>query len=284
MLLWLKRLFALLALSFVLAFALVVARTNPDPWSQEEISQLTKALNEAAAIGVPHGFLLKSEERKAHLELIEKVENGVVLTVVEGLEYRRVFQKILFDSQKFLSAFDTELSVLPNHAMHMNNNIQNTGIVGNHDHHDLSARANFAGLLHSLEMLGQATSAFGRIRHANAAQKDLVDLISHLGVAPHTVSVPYVAPQEQWQDYELGEIFEAMLKDFKAAQFVPVNGPAYWAAVDAALAKYALTIATVQQRVISHTTSWERRLAGRFLSMQTLAPPVDLDRPLRPRL
>jgi hypothetical protein len=276
-----KKILASAAALTIALGATLIARTNPDPWSAEEITRLTVGLNEAAAIGVPHGFLMSNVERAAHLALLEKVEVGAVLTPAESLEYRYIFQKTLQESQRFLGAFDGELTIIPDHAMDMANNVETKGIAGYHDHHDVSARANFAALLQSLLALDQAENAFARMRYANAAQKDLVDLISHMGVAPHTVSVPYLPPAKAWPDAELGAEFEGMMKAFKDAQFEAVNSTAYWAAIDVALENYAALILSVQAHVVAHTAPWERRVAGRFLSPQTLAPPVDLHRPLR---
>jgi hypothetical protein len=278
---WLKRLLVTLVLAICAALAIQITRTSPEPWTASDIAGFTASLNEAAAIGVPHGFLMKSEMRDAHLTLLEKVESGAVLSEPEDRIYRQVFQTVLHQSQGFLGAFDRELSVLVDHAMPMANNVSGAGISGDHDHHDLSARKNFDELLTSLQKLEAATTSFGRIVHANAAQKDLVDLISHMGVAPHTVSVAYVAPDAPWPDAELGVEFEEMLKNFKAAQFSPINGPDYWIAIDAALQHYANLILAVQHIVQTNTSPWERKVAGRFLSAQTLAPPVDLNRPLR---
>ena len=278
---WVRRLCFLLALGLIVTAGIVVVQTNPAPWSKQDISKLTIALNEAAAIGVPHDFLMEKGVRAVHLVLLEKVESGAVLNEVESLEYRKVFQQTLFESQSFLAAFDQQLTVLPDHAMDMKNNAHGVGIAGHHDHHDFSARSNFSGLLNSLDHLKRARTPLGRILNANAAQKDLIDLISHLGVAPHTVSVAYVAPDTAWPDAELGTVFEDMLKSFKSAQFELVNSPAYWSRIDAGLARYNELILAVQERVLANTSAWERRVSGRFNSTQTLAPPVDLTRKLR---
>lgn len=277
----LRRFFIIFIVLVALAIVYVLAKTNPQPWSAQEIARLTAGLNEAAAIGVPHDFLMDTKVRNSHLTLLEKVEAGTVLTINESQAYRQLFQETLLDGQRFLAAFDAQLSVLPDHAMHIRNNVNGDGIAGHHDHHDLSARANFAGLLDSLQHLESAKTALGRIMAANAAQKDLVDLISHLGVAPHTVSVPYEAPITPWHDDELGSLFEAMLKSFKDAQFSLVNSPHYWSLIDDGLMHYNALILTVQDRVTAKTTDWERRIAGRFMSKQTLAPPVDIHRALR---
>ena len=62
-----------------IALALLFYSTSPDGWSEEEISRLTKGLNEAAAIGVPHGFLMDDDVRQAHAALLSRVEEGTVL-------------------------------------------------------------------------------------------------------------------------------------------------------------------------------------------------------------
>jgi hypothetical protein len=270
-----------LAVLTLLLTSLVVITTNPEPWSKAEISTLTIGLNEAAAIGVPHGFLMSAAQRQEHLALLTKVEQGDVLTAAESLTYRKIFQAALYENQKFLGRFDTELTPLDDHAMEMSNNIAGLGIAGHHDHHDLSARQNFAAVLISLDRLKNAQTFLGRAYYANVAQKDLVDIISHVGVAPHTVSVAYEAPDQVWGDATLGAEFEAMLNAYKTAQFADIHSPAYWEAVDQALAFYNDLILDVQAQVMAHTSAHERRFAGRFLSLQTLAPPVDLHRALR---
>ncbi|MCB1382341.1 MAG: hypothetical protein KDJ73_05315 [Notoacmeibacter sp.] len=262
------------------------ALTNPEPWTGEEVHRLAIQLNEAAAIGVPHGYLASAEDRRQNGALLAKVEEGAVLDAQASAAYRRAYQAILAENQSFLARFDAELSVLRDHAPDIANNDGGAGIPGRHDHHDLSARRNFSGLLSSLQSLDEAKGiAAGqqRIVTATRAYKDLVDLISHLGVAPHTVSVPYKPAPKPWPDARLGNSFEAMLAAFKEAQFEPVNSPAYWAAIDRGIAAYEALILAVQERIVERLQPWERRFSGRFLSPQTLAPPVTLDRVLRKR-
>jgi hypothetical protein len=282
MIVWfIKRVSVVVVVGFVLASAYVFAITNPDPWAPAEVARLAAGLNEAAAIGVPHGYLMRKEVRAEHLALLQKVESGEVLSETESIEYRHIFQNTLHDSQRFLSSFDGQLTILDDVEMSTSNNVAGQGIAGHHDHHDVSARENFQAMLHSLQSLEQTSSSFSRIASANMVQKDLVDLISHMGIAPHSVSVPYVPPDRLWADSALGDKFEAMTRAFKDAQFSPINSPPYWAAIDEALAKYGDLILAVQTRVVAHTSSLERRIAGRFMSFQTGAPPVDINRPMR---
>ena len=277
-----RMIFAIVGVGLLLGLW-VISNTNPNPWSKSELERLVSGLNEAAAIGVPHGFLMDAQAKADHALLVAKVEMGKELDPAESTTYRRLFQSVLLTSQQFLARFDGELTVLDNFGAERANNCLTSGISGRHDHHDVSARRNFAGVLASLTKLKAASTSLGRIRHANAAYKDLVDIISHLGVAPHTVSVGYLPPDLPWPDGEPGKTFEAMLVAYKDAQFSPVNSLTYWQAVDRAKAAYVALILLVQDQIMAQTSPLERRIAGRFLSPQTLAPPVDLDRSVRPR-
>lgn len=266
------------------ALAFVALFSDPGQMDDSAIAAWTLRLNEAAATGVPHGFLMDKGVRAANGALITKVDTGAELTAEESRRYRLLFQSVLQDNQRFLSAFDAELTILPELFPGEANNCGSLGIAGSHDHHDLSARLNFAALSASLERLHEVrglSGPFRRIAAANAALKDLSDLIGHLGVAPHTLSVPYSAPETPWKDTALGGLFETMLVEFKAAQFAPVNSPAYWAHVDKALSAYAGLISAVQIRIAADASPLEQRIAGRFLSFRTLAPQVDPAIPMR---
>ena len=261
-----------------------VSAFDPGPMSEVDITAWTQRLNEAAAIGVPHGFLMDEPARLANTALLTKVEAGSELTADESRQYRQLFQSILYDNQQFLSAFDNELTVLQDVAPETANNCLSLGIAGLHDHHDVSARLNFAAIIMSLDRLNAARGPLGvltRIAAANAALKDLSDLIGHLGVAVHSLSVPYAEPETPWKDAALGGLFETMLVEFKAAQFETVNSPGYWAHVDKALAAYGGLVSTVQARIGRDASPLEQRIAGRFLSLRTLAPQVDPAIPMR---
>jgi hypothetical protein len=277
----LRNLTRVLVFTCAMVVFFVLSRSSSEPWTADELRKLTAQLNEAAAIGVPHDFLMNEKTRVLHDPLFSKVEAGTELSDAESKQYRILFQTILHDSQGFLGIFDRELSVLSDHAMERPNNAAGLGIPGLHDHHDVSARKNFARLLASLESLDAGGNPLSRIFYANAAQKDLVDLISHLGVAPHTVSVGYETLDAPWPDAHLGQIFEMMVVQYKQSQLERVNSQTYWKAVDEATSRYAALILLVQDRIWLKTSSWERRIAGRFNAIQTFAPPIDLTRPLR---
>ncbi len=274
------------AILLLVALVALAAFTDPHPLTRAQISAMTGQLNEAAAVGVPQDFLISDGLRQAHGALLARVERGEPLDEEDSIAYRLVYQRILTDNQSFLARFDRQLTILDDVAMALGNNCGSSGIAGRHDHHDRSARENFAGLLTSLDRLEAAQGWSGspaRILASAHAYKDLVDLISHMGVMPHTLSVPYAPPEIAWKDAALGGSFEAMLAAYKQAQFAPVHSPAYWAAVDTALAAYDRLIVAVQDRIVTRTSPFERRLSGRFLSPQTLAPPIAMNRVLRPR-
>ncbi|MFZ1682095.1 MAG: hypothetical protein WAT70_13835 [Rhizobiaceae bacterium] len=269
-----------------LAVGALMAATDPVPLEAARVHRIARQMNEAAAIAVPHGYLMDEALRAQNRALLSRVEHGDVLDADASALYRGVIQAVLLANQAFLARFDRELTVLADHAMHRPNNARGHGIAGRHDHHDLSARLNFAALLAELAALDEAAGWPGaprRILAAARAWKDLADIVGHLGVSAHSVSVPYEPPPAPWPDQDLGGRFEAMLMAYKQAQAEPVNSPAYWQSMDSALDACAAMILAVQVRIVSRTRSWERRLSGHFLSPQTLATPVELDRPLRPR-
>jgi len=60
---WLRNIFTGIFLFIAALLALIMVQTNPEPWTPAEIKKITIGLNEAAAIGVPHGFLMGKAER-----------------------------------------------------------------------------------------------------------------------------------------------------------------------------------------------------------------------------
>ncbi len=268
----------------VIAVSVVVLGTSPVPYTRIEISNWTVKLNEAAAVGITHNSLLNDSQRSLHSALLVKVETGAALTEQESAKYRAVYQTGLQENQKFLSTFDGELSVLVDYEIKLENNIHTRGIVGAHDHHDLSARRNFNQLSLALKTLENSKGALQfpqRIAAINSTYKNLVDLISHLGVAPHTISVPHQIPNALIGNSQQGVQFEAMLRAYKGAQFELVNSVLYWLQIDEALRHYDALIFDIQNRVVKASSSWERKVAGRFMSLQTFAPPINKTPKLR---
>lgn len=255
----------------------VIARYDPPPLSPEAIIDRVDRLNEGAAVQVPHKSLDDGKTRAEYPALFEKVERGEILSDEESARYRVLYQAILQRNQKYLNRFDWNLTVLPNVGMHEPNNVHGEGIEGLHDHHDESARSNYRDMRDSIRQMSAVQGTFGslsRIKHATSAYKDLTDILLHLATAPQTKSVPYNQPANMPVDnFEL--IFENVLREFKLAQFQPVNSSGYNEHIVLALNSYDQLALAVQSEVYTHLSPLERTLAGTWGGWQSLSPSVE---------
>jgi len=268
---WIKRVLGWGAALLVLAFVALLFPFNPPKLTPAEITAKVDLLNEKAAIDTPHHALGK-KVREANLALFEKVERGEQLTTEESASYRVLYQSILNQKQHELSLLDHELTLLTNYMPEKPNNVGSMGIEGRHDHHDASAAANLDALRRDLAQLESANGVLGsytRVRMALETYKDLDDVILHMATAPQTKSVPRVP--ETASD-ELQKLFEPLMLHFKAAQFEPVNSPAYKSEVHLALDSYDALVVLVQDRVYSHLGPVERSLTGGWGSWRSLTP------------
>jgi hypothetical protein len=111
--------------------------------------------------------------------------------------------------------------------------------------------------------------------NAAAAYKAIDDILFHLATAPQTKSVGY-APPERQSSGPMEDQFEAQLQSFKRAQFEPINSPAYVRNIHSALDVYDQLVLDIQDVVFTRLSPWERTLAGRWGSWQSLTPPIDL--------
>jgi hypothetical protein len=267
----------LLQLGIVVGLGFAVWKTPWDPpvRTLAEIAALTDMLNEASSVIVPHKTLGK-KIRFENLALFEAVERGEELSQADSVRYRKLYQQIILNNQTFFWSYDHQVTPMPDVGMEMDNNAGGKGIAGNHDHHDVSARANLdllKGNLATLETASGFTAPLVRIFSAAKAHKNLTDLMLHFGTAPQTVSVPYVPTPVAAGD-TLAANFETMLREYKTAQFAPVNSPPYVNALHAALGAYDRMIVEVQVRVRAKLGPVERTLAGQWLSWQSLTPPT----------
>lgn len=249
---------------------------DPPKWTVDEIRSRVDLLNEAAAVDTPHNGLDDGETRAQHLALFEAVERGAELSDAQSAEYRTIYQGILKRNQGSLKLFDSNLTVLTDVGMDQDNNVGGKGIAGAHDHHDASARSNFKDLSASLQRIRSAsgvTSPFVRIKNAIYAYKDVTDIVLHLATAPHTKSVPHVPAQNRPAD-SLSDDFETVLREFKLAQFEPVNSKQYIKHIHNALDRYDQMILKVQEIVYGNLSTLERTIAGRWGAWQSFGPPV----------
>lgn len=259
----------MLGVSVVAIVMLAVAAAFQDvtPLTADEIRRKADEVNQAAAVNIPHGFD-NGARRNAALELFTRVERNQELSDEDSARYRAAYQAIIFDKQSTLRRFDRNLTVLTDVDMDRANNVGGNGIAGRHDHHDASVRSNLASLTKELAALDGVPLL--RARFGAQAYKDLSDILAHLGTVPHTKSTPYVPPGHALTEVE--RIGEESLRAFKAAQFARVNSPGYWTAVFHGLDLFDQLASTVQRTVDGKLTRVERKMSGRWGSVQSLGP------------
>lgn len=261
-----------LGIAALSALLYVATSTPPTTYSRAEVSEFVDRLNHEAAIQSPHLSLGKST-RAAHLAVFEAVEAGRPIGQDQSYEYRQAYQAILREKQWYLALFDWNLTVVHDHGMAENNNVGGKGIAGDHDHHDFSARSNLKSLRASLAKLDDPkTSGLEKVLHATYAHKDLTDIILHMATAPQTKSTPY---SEENDVDELGARFANVMRNYKAAQFSPVNSPDYVRSLHAALGAYDDLVMHVQDRITAQLSGWQRVAAGRWLGWQSFGPDLD---------
>lgn len=250
------------------------------PYTRAEIRSLSDALNEEAAVRVPHHSLMSPELMEKHRGLVERVDAGEPLSAEESVVYRKMGLENLHNNQMTLSLLDRQFRALTDVGMAMTNNVGEAGIAGHHDHHDASARANFATVLSDLDAIEDA-GFFMRIWRAMRIYKNTADLIIHMGPAPQSVSVPYEPPSQPWPDAELGGHFETFLAAFKEMQFAPVNSEAYVTPLHRGLDAYDALVYAVQSKVAPKMGWADCRIAGNWLSIQQVTPQIDPDMRVR---
>jgi hypothetical protein len=261
----------------VFGLAFILSRES-GPHSAKDVRLYTSLLNEIAAVETPHNGFLTPEQRQRHAALLSQVESGAELSPEQSRAYRQLIQATLLHHQPRLVWLDSKLTVLEDVGMPDTNNVGGRGIAGQHDHHDTSARRNFSELTDDLGWIDTAagiTAPLARIYYANRAYKNLTDIILHLAVSAHSVSVEYAPPYREVEPGSMAADFEAMVMAYKIAQFAPVNTPVYVAQIERAMDAYDRMVLAVQARINRRLSPLERRLAGRWLTIHTIAPQPD---------
>lgn len=273
----------LAAIIVVAVFAIALCCSTPPVTSAAAITQKVDALYEAAAIQVPHA-IDKGALRQEHEHLFVAVEQGETLPLDASNQYRKLYQELLVKKQFLFRQYDAQLTVLKDHALHHPNNLGGTGIQGEHDHHDASARENARELFHSRAWLkaNPYSSGFSpmRVFMAITAYKNLNDILFHLAIVPQTASVQYQAPPAPVAD-TFAQEFETALYAFKLAQFETVNSSNYQIYVQEALNHYDQLVLMMQETVVQNLSPLERKFVGEWGGWQSLTPQVEPPKQLR---
>lgn len=259
----------------VTAVISIAGVTNPAAHSREDVAALSAQLFEFGAVRFVHTL---DNDRIAQEPLFDVVASGQVLDAAQSCTYRTVYLAVLQDHARLFQVADNDLQMATDYGMDTINNCDGSGILGRHDLHDMSAKSNFAEFVRDINTLTDGAGWFRTIGLINELQKDLIDLTVHMAPATHSIGInaPEFVASGPWADQ-----FNAMQSAFKSAQFADINSPAYWGHVDQAMTIYGDIVFAAQGVVMANSTALQRRLAGRWLSLQTVAPRLNITDCLR---
>lgn len=214
-------------------------------------------------------------------ELFSKVEMGELVSRQESCRYRNAYHKYLATRQGLFATMDQNIHFATDFGSEQANNCKGLGVMGRHDLHDMSAKDNFQNIVQNIKILVDA-SWWKQVVLVNDINKDLIDLIVHMAPATHALGVR--DPSFGFDpDAAYAAQFQAMQSGFKTAQFSNLNSCDYWNNIDRALGAYLDILTQVDQRIVSHTTALQRKIAGTWMALQTIAPPLDPEVPTRQR-
>ncbi len=242
-----------------------------EPWQPmppDDIARRVAALLRYGAVEVPHQMAGLDHPAA---ELMAKVASGKALTAAESALYRKAVQGVLADSQTLFAILDNNIIFASDTGPNDPNNCGGQGISGRHDLHAASAVSNFAELEASLTAL-QTAGFLARIRHANRAYKSLTDLMVHLAPAQASVMLAAQPPLPPNADPARAATFDAFRLAMTKAGFAPINSPDHRAALTTAQTAFADLSLSVQSAVTAQLSPLEQRIAGRWLSLQSVSP------------
>lgn len=266
---WALRLAALLACA-----ALILSGwSNRKAHDASEIALLSDRLFEFGAIDYVHG-----RYDGANKALFDCVAQGKTLSEAQSKAYRRTYQAQLLHDQAHFVRLDKNLQLRRDQGMTLPNNAGGHGIAGQHDHHDASASDNLQDIARALNGL-QTAGFVARTFAANGIYKDLVDLMVHMAPAVHTVGLMTGDPLPDIAHTRLRESYQRFYRQMKKAQSVPLNSQDYWMAIEEGLAAYGDMVALIETEVWQWNGPLSHAISGRWLSLQTIAPPLSEDSP-----
>ncbi len=263
-----RKILALIACAVVLPVAILIWREPWQPMTKDEVAQKIAALLRYGAIDVPHNMAGPDHAQSA---LMQRVADGGMLSVAESARYRIAIQGVLADRQRMFAFLDNNTIFASDAGPNDPNNCGGLGIGGRHDLHAASAASNFAEMEISLAAINTA-GPLGRIRHANRAYKSLTDLMVHLAPAQASVMLNVQPDLPADADMARAQIFDRFRSAMTDAGFAPIGSTAHKDALDRATSAFEDLALSVQSTVTDRLSPLEQRLAGRWLSIQSVSP------------
>lgn len=272
MLKWIKRGLSLLSAAIIVGIGVVVFSTSSERHSPNDIKQLTAQLFEYGSIRFIHQQTNNGIDKPV-ARLFSKVSSGAILDKKESCLYRSIYHQMVADKQSLFSLLDSNTEIVINFAPTAANNCGGKGVAAKHDIHDLSAKKNYADIVANIASL-QHSNKIARIAQINSLNKNLIDLMMHFAPSTHTIGVHHARFSLQTSS-PISSHYITMINGFKAAQFAPVNSCDYWTSIDTALSAYQQIVMQVQTQIWDNSSNIERKIAGRWLSTQTLSPVIN---------
>lgn len=270
-----KKFFKIGTAVLLLGSAVFVYRSPSDLPTRNEQIALAHALFEFGAIEFVHGRIEATGYEK---DVFRKVGDGDVLDEFDSCSYRSAYHAYLATQQRLFSVMDHNIYFANDFGESSQTNCAGFGLSGRHDIHDHSTLQNYENIQADLIALASG-NPIARMVAMNDMNKDLVDLVVHMAPAVHAIGVLEAGVLDA--DHETS--FEAMYTAFKVAQFAPINSCIYWRAIDDALENYVDLVGKVYDQALQNTTKLERKIAGIWMTPQTIAPILDVYAPKRPR-
>lgn len=253
---------------------------NPEPLTKEQITSTTYRVFEYSGIYAPHNLLFKPDDFEKHKALFDDVEAGKELNAEQSKTYRMVYQSLLVENQFIFKMLDSNINILTDVNMDIENNVGDKGIANKNDHHDASVRSNLTDMLNSMKVLSENNGTYSNIKNAKSFYKNTMDIMLHLGTIPQVKSTKHQV-KEGSADNKVDQLIELSLVHFKQAQFENINSQAYWREVRLALDSYVKVVLIVQNIVQKKLSPIERTLTGTWDSWKNLAPIIDSDLKVR---
>lgn len=257
--------------AFLLAILTAAGLLVREPWqplTEAQVQVRVAALLRYGAFDIPHQLAGPDHPDAA---LILRAAADQELSAAESRRYRRSIQAVLAKHQMRFAFLDNNIVFVINAGPGNPNNCGGLAIEGRHDLHAASALSNFVEMEDSLAKLKTA-GPLGRIRHANRAYKNLTDIMVHLAPATQSVVLDMLPTLPATASANRAAQFETFRRAMQTASFAPVGSAKGKAALATAVLAFTRLVLDVQGDVTAKLSPLEQRIAGRWLSLQSVSP------------